>query len=96
LTDDLGEPVDLTADTVKLTARDYKGGSLKLQKVNGPGEHEDPTNGKTAFKIEPGDIVDTQTEDTFYWIYEIRRIQASGDEAVHIEGPFIVEPAVGD
>ena len=93
LTDERGEVVDLTLDTVELNVRDYFGGTLQIEKSNGPGEHEDPVNGQTRFAIEKGDI-SAMTENA-NWVYEIRRLLPSGDEAVHIHGPFFVSPAVG-
>lgn len=96
LTDGDSNPVDLTTDTVKLTVKDKIGGVQKLQKTNTPGSHSDPTSGKTRFTIEDTDIIDTLTDKQTVWVYEIRRIQASAAEAVHIMGDFIVHLAVGD
>jgi len=96
LTNARGEAVDITGDSVKLTVRDVKGGTLKLQKTNGPGAHDDPQNGKTSFTITRTDITATPADETFFWVYEIRRIDAgTSQEHVHLEGAFVVEPAVG-
>ncbi len=94
LTNGRGEPVDITLDEVRLTVREYIGGSIKIEKANPGGTHIDGPNGRTRFSFVPGDITDTQGSDTFYWVYEVRRIQPSGDEAVHITGEFLVEPAI--
>ena len=96
LTDARNEPFDITLDTVVFTVRDFVGGALKIQKSNGPGSHIEPVNGRTSFDILKTDITDAQDGDRFYWVYEIRRIQPSGKETVHITGDFIVDPEVGD
>jgi hypothetical protein len=90
LTDGYGNAIDITNDSVVLTVHDYLGGAQKLQKTNLTGEHSDPENGQTQFKIENADIADTLTDERTEWIYEIRRIQSGGDESVHIAGDFIV------
>lgn len=90
LVDGYNNPVDLTADTVILTVRDYLGGTTKLQKMNGPSGHENPTDGKTRFTILNSDIADTLTDAQTVWIYEIRRIDAALLEYVHIAGDFVV------
>ena len=82
-------------DTVKLRVFDYVGGSLKLEKTNPSGAHSDPTNGKTRFTIGRTDITDTLTDFETTWVYDVRRIQAPGDEAVHVAGDFIVQLGVG-
>lgn len=92
LTDALGVPVDLSGDEVKLTIKDYIGGTQKIQKTNTT--HVDPTNGYTTFLIADTDI--TVSVDILFWVYEVRRIQAGGNEGVHITGKFIAYPAVGD
>jgi len=90
-----GEPVDITTDSVRLTVRDYKGGTAKIQKTNTTGEHAEPTNGKTIFDIAPADFVDDQTDENVDWVYEVRRITSGNEEYVHIQGDFIVKLAVG-
>lgn len=94
LTDGDGNPIDLSSDTVKLTVRDYPGGTLKVQKTNGSTEHLDPTNGRTQFTIEKTDIV-VPGSDMMDWVYEVRRIDGSGKETVHIAGRFLADPQVG-
>ncbi len=95
LTDGNCEPVDISADSVRITVRDYLGGALKIQKTNSVGGHSDPTQGKTEFTIARTDITDTLTVTHTRWVYEIRRIQVGGSESVHIEGNFIVDLSVG-
>lgn len=96
LTDGKSVPVDITADTVQLNVRDKIGGTSKLAKSNAPGSHSDPTSGKTQFTISDTDITDTLLPHiVITWVYEVRRIQASGAEAVHIMGKFIVHLSVG-
>lgn len=95
LTDGNCEPVDITNDSVIFTVRDYPGGTLKLQKTNASGEHSTPAQGKTEFTVARTDITDTLTDKHTKWVYEARRIQASGAESVHIEGDFTVNLSVG-
>lgn len=95
LTDGECVPVNITSDSVRLTVKDYPGGTTKITKTNAPGSHVDPENGKTQFKITRTDITDSMTVDEFKWIYEVRRIQAGGDEAVHLKGSFFVERVIG-
>lgn len=96
LLDGDGEPVDITADDVRLTVKDEIGGTLKIQKTNAAGTHADPTNGRTVFTLAPGDITDTPDGDRWFWVYEVRRFigGAGGDEAIHLQGDFVVDPAV--
>lgn len=90
LNDGDDEPVDITADTVQLTVRDYLGGATKLQKTNVAGGHSNPTDGKTIFTIANTDIIDTLTDAQTVWVYEVRRIDGSALEHVHIAGNFII------
>jgi hypothetical protein len=92
-----GNPVDITFDTVRLTVRDYKGGTVKIQKTNGPGEHTLASEGKTTFSIEPADFVDDQVDENVDWVYEVRRIQPApgNQESVHVHGDFGVKLTVG-
>lgn len=96
LTDAAGESVNIGADVVKFTVRDGPGGTVKIAKENGPGEHLDDAEGRTEFTIEKTEIDDevSQTADT-YWFFEIRRIQPTGVENVHIQGRLIITPDVG-
>ncbi len=95
LLDGEGEAIDISADTVVLTVRDALGGTLKIQKTNAPSGHVDPTSGSTSFSVLATDVPDISPAEFQNWVYEIRRVQASGDESVHIQGAFLVEPAVG-
>ena len=96
LLDGRGEPVNITDDEVRLTAKDRAGGTIKIQKCNCPGMHSDAPNGRTSYTFVPEDITESQGTDRLEWVYEVRRIRSFGDEAVHITGPFIVDPQVGD
>ena len=95
LTDGECVPVNITNDSVRLTVKDYPGGTTKITKTNAPGGHVDPDNGKTQFKILKTDISETFDVDQVRWVYEVRRIQAGGDEAVHLKGDFVVDRGVG-
>lgn len=96
LTDAAGVSVNIAADTVKFTARDGHGGTVKIAKSNGPGEHLVDAEGRTEFTIEKTEIDDevSQTADTF-WFFEVRRIGPTGIENVHIQGRLIITPDVG-
>lgn len=94
LTDNAGTPVDLTGQTVQFTVKTDIGGVQKIFKENGPGEHESPADGKTRFTFTGSEITDAQEADSFFWVYEVRRIDGS-TEYVHISGDFIVEPEIG-
>ncbi|NIQ91000.1 MAG: hypothetical protein GWM98_04620 [Nitrospinaceae bacterium] len=95
--DESGDPVNISADAVRLRIWDEPGGTLKIEKENGPGEHLDPTNGRTKIYIEADDISDPQGSDRLYWVYEVRRLigESETETKVHISGQFIVEPAPG-
>lgn len=95
LTNGDDEVVDLTADDVVLTVRDEKGGTVQLQKTNEPGDHIEPTQGRTSFDLAHSDFAAELSDEHAFWVYEVRRIRASGKEAVHIEGAFILDKAVG-
>jgi hypothetical protein len=88
-------PVNLTNDTVKFSVRDRPQGTLKLQKINLPGTHTDPTNGRTDFIITDTDIP-VSTDGAREWVFEVRRINPFGQEFVHIQGCFFVLKEVGD
>ncbi len=96
LTDAAGVSVDITNDTVKFTVRDGPGGTVEIAKSNGPGEHLDPTEGRTEFTIEKTEIDDevARTTET-YWFFEVRRITPAGVENVHIQGRLVITPDVG-
>ena len=97
LTDGEGNTVDLTIDTVEFTVKDTHDGTVKIDYKNEPGEHLDPTNGRTQIEILKADIssVAVPADESQSWKYEVRRIDDDDKEALHIEGDFIVEPTVG-
>lgn len=95
LTDGLGEPVNLTDSDVTFTAFDEIGGIAQLgPKTNTPGNHTDPLNGKSAFKIARTEIDDEASPTTkTFWVFEVRRRQITADlENVHITGQLIILP----
>ena len=94
LTNAVGDPVDITPDEVVFTVKNYKGGSVKLQKTNTPYSHFDGSGGRTRFSIDATDITPDVPPRGFLWVFEVRRILPSGKEFVHIEGTFNVEPEV--
>jgi len=94
LTDGKGRPVDISADAVTLKVYDKKGGALKLTKTAAAGTHLDGVNGCTSFDIAKTDIAETGTT-SLSWVYEIRRVEDTGEERVHLTGPFVVDAPVG-
>jgi len=95
LTDAEREPVDISADEVRLTVRDYYDGAIKIQKWNLPGTHLDGPNGRTSFTFSVEDTSEGSAIDITFWLYEIRRVRPGGAEHVHIQGRFLIDPAVG-
>jgi len=91
LTDDQGEPIDITLDTVTFTAWDFIGGTQQILKTNLPGAHSDPVNGCTVFSLLISDY--PTTSNLLSWAYEVKRIQSGGEEAIHIEGELLASPA---
>ena len=63
INDSDGDPVDITDDTIFFTVKTVvnttAAGSLDstavIQKINGPGDHSDPTIGKTTFSLTHAD-----------------------------------------
>ena len=90
-----GNPINITDDTIAFTVKDQLGGTTKLQKINAPGGHVDPTNGRTSFTIAQTDIPSVSPYEVRNWVYEIRRTDVGLLEDVHIQGDFIVNPSVG-
>jgi hypothetical protein len=94
LTNGKGKPVDISLDTIKLRIYDERGGTLKIEKTSLPGTHVDGLNGRTSFTIGRTDI-ESDNGKTFSWLYEVRRIEDTLEERVHLTGPFVVDPPVG-
>jgi hypothetical protein len=95
LTDGFGNPVDISADEVQVTVRDYYSGDIKIQKANLAGTHLDGPNGKTAFTFTRADLAEAAETETTFWLYEVRRVRIDATENVHIQGQFVIVPAVG-
>jgi hypothetical protein len=93
LTDGAGTPVNITNDSVKFTVRTSAGGTVAVAtKTNAAGQHFDPTQGKTRFKLTKTDLTETGvTSGLTRWSYEVRRI-AAGDEMVYIVGLLTLVP----
>lgn len=92
-----GTVVDISLDTVDFSVREGFAGPVRIaKKTNGPGQHTDPTNGITTFKVLRTDIDDeVQPGSSTTWKYEVRLTDGgTGDEFVHFQGDFIVQPAV--
>jgi hypothetical protein len=92
-----GLPVDITNDTVKITAKDEFAGTVKIAtKSIGPGNHSDPANGKTAFAWTKLETMTTTPKDEVGWKWEVRRVlSGSGAEVVYIHGDLKLMPSVG-
>lgn len=94
ITDGDGRAVVITNDTVQLTVKTGVGGDLVFTKTNAPGSHSDPANGETQFEIDPADTAAASETARTYWVYDVRRIDVSAEERIHIRGDFTVEPTV--
>jgi predicted secreted protein len=90
ITDGDGKAIAINNDTITLTVKDAVGGTTVIAKSNGPGAHSDPGNGKTVFVIAAADTALAPATTTTYWAHEVRRITATLEERVHIQGDFIV------
>ena len=89
------EPFDISLDTVLFTVRDFKGGNLKIQKINLPLSHIDGPQGRTRFRLEVVDIVSAEIFRALSWVFEVRRITPANEDYIHIVGDFVVLPEVG-
>lgn len=94
ITDGDGKAVAITNDTIAMTVKEELGGALIWTKSNGPGQHSAPALGQTIFEIDAADTAAASTIANTWWIYEIRRTTAGGDERVHLTGSFVVRPAI--
>lgn len=94
LTDGDGKAVAINNDTVDFTVKDDLGGSVVFTKSNGPGDHSAPGLGQTIFDVDAADTATAGATTTTYWVYEVRRTTAGGDERVHLQGAFVVRPAI--
>lgn len=97
IADGLGRPINITADTIKFTAKSALDGVATIPtKTNGPGQHTDAINGATSFVIPRGEIDDeASSSEITCWLYEVRRVDASNKENIHVQGQFIIRPDVG-
>lgn len=94
ITDGDGKAIAINNDTITMTVKDEPGGSVVFTKSNGPGSHSNPGLGQTIFTIAAADTSSASASTTTYWVFEVRRIAAGGDERIHIKGDFIVEPTI--
>lgn len=96
LTDKNGAAVDITADTVIMTARKDIAGDVVFSLTNTM--HTVPAQGQTTFILPRATIAAAAlVKGVTTWVYEVRRFIGglSGDEAVHVQGELLVEAAVG-
>jgi hypothetical protein len=92
-----GLPIDITNDTVKITAKDDWNGTTKIAtKSLTPGIHTDPADGKTAFTWTRTETFSSTPKDVVIWKWEVRRV-TSGSllEVVYIHGDLVLAPSVG-
>lgn len=92
-----GAPVDITNDTIKITAKDEFGGVIMIPtKSIGPGNHSDPVNGKTTFSWSKAETTTATPKDEVDWKWEVRRVfSGSNAEVVYIHGDLRLMPSVG-
>jgi len=93
LTDARGEAVDLTGQQVEFTIKDGPGGNVKYTHTNTPGDHADPTNGKTIFDIDHTAFSESTT-DVLQWVFTVERIKATSEVLLHLTGQFILDPVI--
>jgi hypothetical protein len=96
LQDGAGTAVDITNDTVEVTVKDAFGGTTKIATIsNGPGDHSDPTAGKTQITWGKADTAPSPA-DQVDWVYEVRRVLSGSEkEVVYIQGTLSLFPTVG-
>ena len=91
-----GTAENLTGDTVKFTARDGYGATVKIAtKTNTT--HTDPTAGKTRFTLSQADLTEAGADVTrpIVWYYEVRRLVGGSTPAiVWFQGLLNLYPAV--
>lgn len=93
-----GNPIDITLDDIKFTAKDGYAGTCKIATITAlAGTHPNPTNGEFLVALSSADTALASSNVTTCWLYEIRRVigGGAGDEVVYMEGNLFVEPAVG-
>lgn len=88
---------DITSDSVKFTAREDYGGTVKIStKTNASGQHLDAVNGKTRFVLSKTEIALADAASSATWRYEVRRVVGgAGDEIVYMRGKLKIDKTVG-
>lgn len=94
LKDGDGKAVPINTDTITLTVKDGRGGTLIFQKTNAPGAHTDPAQGETVFAIAATDISTADPYSCTTWLYELRRTTNGGLTYVHLSGRFVVSATI--
>lgn len=88
-TDDAGSAVDISTWTVTMTVKkdlDDIDADAVIQKTKVPGEHDDPTNGKTIIKLTSADT--HLTECNYYYDMEFKT--GSLDKVTFLSGYLTV------
>jgi hypothetical protein len=89
-----GVAVDISNDTITLVMKTNYGGTIKINKTNGPGGHSDPTLGKTRFLLSKTEMQGASIANPETWVYQLRRFVAgSGDEIVYMAGDVHLTPS---
>jgi uncharacterized protein YccT (UPF0319 family) len=96
LTNGSGAGVDITLDTVKITAKNEFAGTTMIPTITiTPGNHTIPLSGKTQFTWTKAQTMTVTPQDLVFWKWEARRVFPSGLEVVYIHGDLILQPSVG-
>lgn len=97
LTDNAGVAVDISLDSVKLTAKDGFGGTTTIAtKTNGPGQHSTPAQGKSLFVLTKAELTTLTPDSEVGWKYEVRRVfSGTLREVIYIHGDLLLMPSVG-
>ena len=84
-----GNPVSIVGCTIKMTWKEnIEDETYFLQKSNGPGEHSDPTNGKTEFTIDAADTSALKERTEFYFDVQITKTTTKVETL--LKGSFVV------
>jgi hypothetical protein len=86
--------IPINTDTITLTVKDGRGGTLIFAKVNAPGSHANPAQGETVFSVSSADISSADPYAVTVWRYEVRRQTSGGAVFSHVSGRFIIEPTI--
>lgn len=89
--DGLGVPVDITGDTITLTLSPTRQSTPVATKVNGVGDHDDPTAGVTVFILTPEDTASASAKNHHI---DITRVSAGNVTTTLFIGTIRIEDKV--